>query len=187
MAEGPQALKKDPLSEIAAPRGGLFFWCCPMRFLLLLSLLYALPRKSQALHGKFTERKGLPSPSLLRNATSPIGRGTGVPVRPTRDEQSLHCPETVVPCYRDSRQLDKARLSRSCCPRKRGPPFCVPSGLRRPAESGPARQWLPPWGSWREAPERASPSPRSPKTKTAPSRKIPRWSGYIQEKLSRRC
>ena len=60
MAEGPQALKKDPLSEIAAPRGGLFFWCCPMRFLLLLSLLYALPRKSQALHRKFTERTGLP-------------------------------------------------------------------------------------------------------------------------------
>ena len=26
-----------------------------MRFLLLLFLLYALPRKSQALHGKFTE------------------------------------------------------------------------------------------------------------------------------------
>ena len=60
MAEGPQALKKDPLSEIAAPRGGLFFWCCPMRFLLLLSLLYALPRKSQALHGKFTELTGRP-------------------------------------------------------------------------------------------------------------------------------
>ena len=31
-----------------------------MRFLLLLSLLYALPRKSQALHGKFTERTGTP-------------------------------------------------------------------------------------------------------------------------------
>ena len=31
-----------------------------MRFLLLLSLLYALPRKSQALHGKFTELTGRP-------------------------------------------------------------------------------------------------------------------------------
>ena len=31
-----------------------------MRFLLLLSLLYALPRKSQALRGKFTELTGLP-------------------------------------------------------------------------------------------------------------------------------
>ena len=29
-----------------------------MRFLLLLSLLYALPRKSQALHEKFTELTG---------------------------------------------------------------------------------------------------------------------------------
>ena len=99
--------------------------------------------------------------SVTFGATSPIGRGTGVPVRPTRDEQSLHCPETVVPCYRDSRQLDKVLLSRSRCPRKRGPPFCVLSGLRRPAESGPARQWLPLWGSWRVAPERARPLTRN--------------------------
>ena len=35
-----------------------------MRFLLLLFLLYALPRKSQALRGKFTERTG----RLRRNA-----------------------------------------------------------------------------------------------------------------------
>ena len=56
-----------------------------MRFLLLLSLLYALPRKSQAVRGKFTELTVLPvafahgqtllcptSPSSLRDATSPI-------------------------------------------------------------------------------------------------------------------
>ena len=42
--------------------------------------------------------------SVCFAATSPIGRGTGVPVRPTRDEQSLSYPETVVPCYR-GRQL----------------------------------------------------------------------------------
>ena len=54
--------------------------------------------------------------SVCFAATSPIGRGTGVPVRPTRDEQSLLYPETVVPCYRDSQQLDKVLLSRSCCP-----------------------------------------------------------------------
>ena len=95
--------------------------------------------------------------SVTFGDTSPRGRGTGVPVRPTRDEQSLLYPKTVVPCGLDSQQLDKARLSRSRCPRKRGPPFCVLSGLRRPAESGPARQWLPLWGSWREAPERARP------------------------------
>ena len=93
--------------------------------------------------------------SVTFGDTSPIGRGTGVPVRPTRDEQSLHCPETVVPCYRDSRQFDKVLLSRSRCPRKRGPPFCVLSGLRRPAESGPARQWLPLWGQRRRPPPAA--------------------------------
>ena len=84
-----------------------------------------------------------------------MGRGTGVPVRPTRDEQSLLYPETVVPCGLDSQQLDKALLFRSRCPRKRGPLFCALSGLRHSAKSGPARQWLPLWGSWREAPERA--------------------------------
>ena len=54
--------------------------------------------------------------SVCFAATSPIGRGTGVPVRPTRDEQSLLYPKTVVPCYRDLQQLDKVLLSRSCCP-----------------------------------------------------------------------
>ena len=56
MAEGPQALKKDPLSEIAAPGGGLSFWVSQWTHLLLpLSLLlYAILRKSQALHRKFT-------------------------------------------------------------------------------------------------------------------------------------
>ena len=101
--------------------------------------------------------------SVTFGDTSPIGRGTGVPVRPTRDEQSLRCPETVVPCGLDSQQLDKVRLSRSRCPRKRGPLFCALSGFRRPAQSGPARQWLPLWGSWREAPERARPLPENHK------------------------
>ena len=67
-------------------------------------------------------------------------------------------PETVVLRCLGQRQLDKVRLSRSRCPRKQGPPFCAISGLRRPVESGPARQRLPLWGSWREAPERASPA-----------------------------
>ena len=93
--------------------------------------------------------------SVCFAATSPKGRGTGVPVRPTRDEQSLHCPKTVVPCGLAPQQLDKVLLSRSRCPRKRGPLFCALSGLGRPVQSGPARQWLPLWGSWREAPERA--------------------------------
>ena len=89
--------------------------------------------------------------SVTFGDTSPIGRGTGVPVRPTRDEQSLRCPKTVVPCGLDSQQLDKVLLSRSRCPRKQGPPFCALLGLMRPAQSGPARQWLPLWGSWHRA------------------------------------
>ena len=93
------------------------------------------PRQRQALSVTFGD-------------TSPRGRGTGVSVRPTRDEQSLLYPKTVVPCGLDSQQLDKVLLSRSRCPRKRGPLFRALSGLGRPAESGPARQWLPLWGSW---------------------------------------
>ena len=48
--------KKDPLSEIGAPGGGLSFWVSQWTHLLLpLSLLlYAILRKSQALCGKFT-------------------------------------------------------------------------------------------------------------------------------------
>ena len=39
-------------------------------------------------------------------AVAPKGRGTGVPVRPTRDEQSLILSETVVPCYRGQQLRD---------------------------------------------------------------------------------
>ena len=62
--------KKDPLSEIAAPGGGLSFWVSQWTHLLLpLSLLlYAIPRKSQALHRKFTVALLFPSPvSFWRN------------------------------------------------------------------------------------------------------------------------
>ena len=47
---------KNPLSEIAAPGGGLSFWVSQWTHLLLpLSLLlYAILPKSQALRGKFT-------------------------------------------------------------------------------------------------------------------------------------
>ena len=56
--------KKDPLSEIAAPGGGLSFWVSQWTHLLLpLSLLlYAILRKSQALHRKFTVTLLLASP-----------------------------------------------------------------------------------------------------------------------------
>ena len=52
-------------------------------------------------------RRACPLRHRLRDATSPKGRGTGVPVRPTRDEQSLIFSETGVLRCLDSRQLDK--------------------------------------------------------------------------------
>ena len=72
------------------------------------SLLYALPRKSQAVRGKFTEREGL------------------------------------------------ALCSRALL-------FPKKSDFARPAWAWPARQWLPLWGSWRVAPERARPLPKNHK------------------------
>ena len=54
--------------------------------------------------------------SVCFAATSPMGRGTGVPVRPTRDEQSLLYPETVVPCGLDSQQLDKGYCPEAAAP-----------------------------------------------------------------------
>ena len=44
--------------------------------------------------------------SVCFAATSPIGRGTGVSVRPTRDEQSSLYPKTAVPCYRGQQLRD---------------------------------------------------------------------------------
>ena len=71
--------------------------------------------------------------------------------------------EAVVLRCLGQRQLDKVRLSRSRCPRKQGPPFCILSNLRRPVESEPACQSLSLWERWHcEAmTERASPAGKS--------------------------
>ena len=61
--------------------------------------------------------------SVTFGDTSPIGRGTGVPVRPTWDEQSLRCPETVVPCGLDSQQLDKGYCPAAPAPVSEARPF----------------------------------------------------------------
>ena len=90
--------------------------------------------------------------SVTFGDSSPKGGASGVPVRPTRDEQSLIFSGTVVLRCLGQQQLDKVRLSRSRCPRKQGPPFCAISGLRRPVGSGPACQWLPLWGQRRRPP-----------------------------------
>ena len=44
--------------------------------------------------------------SVTFGASSPKGGASGVPVRPTRDEQSLIFSETVVPCYRGQQLQD---------------------------------------------------------------------------------
>ena len=54
--------------------------------------------------------------SVTFGDSSPKGRASGVPVRPTLDEQSLIFSETVVLRRQDSRQLDKVRLSSCRCP-----------------------------------------------------------------------
>ena len=70
---------------------------------------------------KFFEQKGAEklfvgvlALSVTFGASSPKRGASGVPVRPTRDEQSLLYPKTVVPCYRGQQLLDKSTLS-SCC------------------------------------------------------------------------
>ena len=61
--------------------------------------------------------------SVTFGDTSPKGRGTGVPVRPTRDEQSLLYPETVVPCGLDSQQFDKGYCPAAPAPVSEARPF----------------------------------------------------------------
>ena len=60
------------------------------------------------------------------------------------------------PCYRGQRLLDKRTLSSCRWPRQRSTTVSDKWGFARPGESCPTRQWLPLWGSWRGAPERAS-------------------------------
>ena len=71
--------------------------------------------------------------SVTFGDTSPKGRGTGVPVRPTRDEQSLRCAETVVPCGLDSQQLDKGYCPAAPAPVSEARPFapCRTLGVQR--------------------------------------------------------
>ena len=75
--------------------------------------------------GPVATAAGLPSPSSLRDATSPKVRGLG------------------------SSQSFRFGIFTPCC--RKG-------SRRRYAETFCLCQGLPPWGSWREAPERASPA-----------------------------
>ena len=164
MAEGPQALKKDPLSEIAAPRGGLFFWCCPMTYLFPhpSSLLYALPRKSQAPHRKFTDRKGLPSVAghyILRYIELPAvsAEWPDTPVAPPLGELAPKVTERARTLpenhkHSDSIALTKANayrcataLGRRACPLRHC--FAMPPLPRGEAFASRKAQGSPLWGS----------------------------------------
>ena len=79
--------------------------------------------------------------SVTFGDSSPKGGATGVPVRPTRDEQSLLYPETVVPCYRDSQQLDKGYCPEAAALCSRAlffAPYWAFSGQRRVARHASA-------------------------------------------------
>ena len=83
--------------------------------------------------------------SVCFAATSPIGRGTGVPVRPTRDEQSLSYPETVVPCYRGQQLRDNipCQAAVNLCSRALSfalfETFSIQLRAARPANGSPTR------------------------------------------------
>ena len=105
--------------------------------------------------------------SVCFAATSPIGRGTGVPVRPTRDEQSLSYPETVVPCYRGQQLRDNIPRQAAVNLCGRALLFMIKPNFARPAWACPTRQCLSLWerclrsrrrgqGRWR----RSSPLPQ---------------------------
>ena len=93
-----------------------------------LAGLPSLYRKHLRNKGPAATAAGLPSPSSLRDATSPKVRGLGSP--------------RSFPVY----------TSR---------PAAARGAVRRYAETFRLCQGLPLWGSWREAPERASPLTRS--------------------------
>ena len=61
--------------------------------------------------------------SVTFGDSSPKGRASGVPVRPTRNEQSLIFSETVVLRCQDSRQLDKVRCPEAAALCSKARPF----------------------------------------------------------------
>ena len=94
------------------------------------------------------------------------------------DRWKLNITQKIVPCYRDSQQLDKGYCPEVAALCSRALLFLIQINFARPAWALPARQWLSLWESWRVAPERAtaSASPAEP----APHRRDVRggsWAG----------
>ena len=76
MAEGPQALKKDPPFGVAAPEGGSFLLVRTMNILLSLHFYYTLSRLKVKQGAESLQRSpGCGSQRLIRCRSHPAGRG----------------------------------------------------------------------------------------------------------------
>ena len=71
--------------------------------------------------------------SVTFGASSPKGGASGVPGRPTRDEQSLLYPKTVVPCYRGQQLRDNIPCQAAVNLCSRALLFPIKSNSTRPA------------------------------------------------------
>ena len=118
-------------------------------------------------------------PSQSRSARQLPQRGSHWRVGPlSADRWKFNMAQKIVPCYRDSQQLDKGYCPEVAALCSRALLFLIQINFARPAWALPARQWLSLWESWRVAPERAtaSASPAEP----APHRRDVRggsWAG----------
>ena len=99
-----------------------------------------------ALKGLFSKgQRPCPLRHCFRNATSPRGRGSGVPVRFTLGEQSLLYPKTAVPCYRGQQLRDNipCQAAVNLCSRALSfalfETFSVQRRAARPAKGSPIR------------------------------------------------
>ena len=122
----------------------IFLFYSPKGFLLSFRAKQSGITSQSASQTALPQRHAL---SVCFAATSPIGRGTGVPVRPTRDEQSLSYPETVVPCYRGRQLRDNIPCQAAVDLCSRALSFTLYQGFRRPAQSCPPCQRLSLWES----------------------------------------
>ena len=97
------------------------------------------------------------SQSLLRNASSPDRGALGESVMVVLDERSFSHPGTVGLRCRDSRLLAQHPLSEhssAAAAHSDRARRLAPNWAYANSRAGPACQWLPYQGSWREAPER---------------------------------
>ena len=100
-------------------------------------------------------RRRRPSPSALRAATSPEGRGIGRPGKPCCSHRP-NWAQSAGPCSHWQRLRDSALTEGAgqavVNQNSEARQFPIAENFARPAQSIPIRQWLPYQGSWhREA------------------------------------